>query len=116
MFVDFEIVRGTNMDIEYIIYYEDGSIYNLQDGDKIIFGVKENDVNSDNSKYIIKKIATSKDKINEGYGIYFVPSDTLNLEHKNYFYDVGIQTSDGKYYMTTECSIFKVRRAITSKE
>ena len=96
MFVDFEIVRGTNMDIEYIIYYEDGSIYN--------------------SKYIIKKIATSKDKINEGYGIYFVPSDTLNLEHKNYFYDVGIQTSDGKYYMTTECSIFKVRRAITSKE
>ena len=37
MFVDFEIVRGTNMDIEYIIYYEDGSIYNLQDGDKIIF-------------------------------------------------------------------------------
>ncbi len=110
MFVDFEIVRGTNMDIEYIIYYEDGSIYNLQDGDKIIFGVKEDDVNSDNSKYIIKKIATSKDKINEGYGIYFVPSDTLNLEHKNYFYDVGIQTSDGKYYMTTECSIFKVRR------
>ncbi|CDC39040.1 unknown [Clostridium sp. CAG:352] len=84
--------------------------------DKIIFGVKEDDVNSDNSKYIIKKIATSKDKINEGYGIYFVPSDTLNLEHKNYFYDVGIQTSDGKYYMTTECSIFKVRRAITSKE
>ena len=106
MFVDFEIVRGTNMDIEYIIYYEDGSIYNL----------REDDVNSDNSKYIIKKIATSKDKINEGYGIYFVPSDTLNLEHKNYFYDVGIQTSDGKYYMTTECSIFKVRRAITSKE
>lgn len=114
--MDFEIVRGTNMDIEYTIYNEDGSIYSLQDGDKIIFGVKETDARSDNSKYIIKKVATNKDKINDGYRFYFVPNDTLNLEHKNYFYDIGVQTNKGEYYITTECSIFKVRRAITSKE
>lgn len=111
--MDFEIVRGTTKKVKYVIFNEDGSVYELQDGDKLILGVKNTE---SDSAYLIKKIMTKSNKTDNGYLISFIPEDTQNLKYGTYHYDIGVQTKSGEYYMTTEYSTFIIKKAITQKE
>ena len=101
-----EITRGTTMSLILTIQNDDGTIYHLKDGEKLIFGVKF-DIESD--EYLIKKIITAENREENGYLISLKPEDTQKMEFKDYRYDIGLQTNQGEYYMIVLCSPFIVR-------
>ena len=107
------ITRGTTMSFLLTIQNDDGTIYYLKDGEKLIFGVKF-DIESDD--YLIKKIIIAENREENGYLISLKPEDTQKLEFKDYRYDIGFQTNDGDYYMLVLCSPFVVNKAVTAKE
>lgn len=106
------IQRGTTKTINIVIYNDDGTIYSLANGDKIIFGVKKllSDID-----YAIKKISTLDDKDGDGYLISLEPADTQGLLG-TYLYEVGLQTVSGEYYIIIDCSEFVVTNTLTQKE
>ena len=104
------VQRGTTNAINIVIYNDDGTIYSLETGDKLIFGVKKSLSATD---YIIKKVSTSDSK--DGYNIKLEPADTQNLLG-NYLYEVALQTASGEYYIVIDCSEFVVTNTLTQKE
>ncbi len=107
-----KIVRGTTQSIVVTILNEDETIYKLQSGDKLIFGVK---LNPENSEYDIKKVIETADS--EGNCVIsLIPEDTNGLAFGKYFFDVGLQTADGDFYMIIECDDFIIAKAVTAKE
>lgn len=107
------IIRGTTNEFCLSIEDEGGEQYTLKDGEKIIFGVKEN---AENSDYNIVKTLTSEDVVDSTYIIRLTPADTAELAFGRYYFDVGLQTADGDYYMIVPCDEFCVCKAITAKE
>lgn len=107
------IIRGTTNDFNLNIEDESGEQYTLKDGEKIIFGVKEN---AENSDYNIVKTLTSADIVDGIYTIKLTPADTAQLAFGRYYFDVGLQTADGDYYMIVPCDEFYICKAITAKE
>lgn len=106
------IVRGTTLSISVTIYDDNGEIYELQSEDKVIFGVKQN---VDSTEYDIKKIVTEADS--EGNCVITLePPDTEGLAFGGYYFDVGLQTAGGDFYMVVECDEFIVAKAVTSRE
>ena len=83
------ITRGTTMSFLLTIQNDDGTIYYLKDGEKLIFGVKF-DIESDD--YLIKKIIIAENREENGYLISLKPEDTQKLKFKDYRYDIGLQT------------------------
>lgn len=108
-----EIIRGTTMSFLLTIQNDDGTIYKLNDGEKLIFGVK---LDPEKGDYLIKKIITKENEQDNGYIISLKPEDTQNMSFKDYRYDIGLQTPDGDYYMLVSCSQFIVNKAVTVKE
>ena len=106
------IQRGTTKIINIVIYNDDDTIYALESGDKLIFGVKKSLSATD---YAIKKVSTSDSKDGDGYNITLEPADTQNLLG-NYLYEVALQTASGEYYIVIDCSEFVVTNTLTSKE
>lgn len=106
------IQRGTTKDICITVYNDDGTIYSLADGDKLIFGVKKSLNDTD---YLIKKIVTVENKDGNGYLVSLVPDDTQSLIG-SYFYEVGLQTVNGDYYIIIDCSDFTVANTLTHRE
>lgn len=107
------IIRGTTNAFSLTIEDENGEQYTLQDGEKIIFGVKEN---AENSDYNIVKTLTSADVVDGIYTIKLTPTDTSELSFGRYYFDIGLQTANGDYYMIVPCDEFCVCKAITAKE
>ena len=108
-----EITRGTTISFILIIQNDDGTIYHLKDGEKLIFGVKF-DIESD--EYLIKKVITAENREENGYLISLKPEDTQKMEFKDYRYDIGLQTADGDYFMIIPCSQCIITPAVTQKE
>lgn len=107
------VIRGTTNDLNLSIEDEKGEQYTLQDGEKIIFGVKSN---AENSDYDIVKTLTSADMVDNAYTIKLIPADTAELAFGRYYFDIGLQTADGDYYMVIPCSQCVILPAITKKE
>ena len=107
------VIRGTTNDLNLSIEDEKGEQYTLKDGEKIIFGVKEN---AENSDYNIVKMLTSADIVDGICTIKLTPTDTAELAFGQYYFDIGLQTADGDYYMIVPCDEFCVCKAITAKE
>lgn len=110
--VNLAVQRGTSKSLCISVYNDDGTIYSLANGDKIIFGVKKllSDID-----YAIKKISTLDDKDGDGYLISLEPADTQGLLG-TYLYEVGLQTVSGEYYIVIDCSEFVVTNTLTQKE
>lgn len=108
---ELHIPRGTTQTLSVKIYWDDGSVYEPQDGDVVRFGVK---LARNLSGYAISKTAVY-DGDNEEYVISLAPEDTASLGFDRYTYDIGLQTSDGDYYMIIEAAWFYVDTAITGK-
>lgn len=106
------IQRGTTKIINIVIYNDDDTIYALENGDKLIFGVKKSLSATD---YAIKKVSTSDSKDGDGYNITLEPADTQNLLG-NYLYEVALQTASGEHYIVIDCSEFVVTNTLTQKE
>lgn len=111
--MDLHIIRGTTNAFSLTIEDENGEPYILNDGEKIIFGVKSN---AENSEYNIVKILTSADVVDGAYIIKLAPEDTKNLLTERYYCDIGLQTAEGDYYMIIPCCNFYIDKAITQKE
>lgn len=111
--MELKIIRGTTNRINLTVYDDNENVYILGVNEKIIFGVKQNPENTD---YDIQKIITSIQKQGNSYMIDLMPGDTQNLQFGHYFFDVGLQTSDGNYYMVVPCSPFILQKAVTQKE
>lgn len=107
------IIRGTTNDLSLNIEDENGKQYSLKDGEKIIFGVKENVENSD---YNIVKTLTSTDIVDGICTIKLTPMDTVELAFGRYYFDIGLQTANGDYYMIVPCDEFYICKAVTQKE
>ena len=107
------IIRGTTNDLNLSIEDENSEQYTLKDGEKIIFGVKEN---AENSDYDIVKTLTSADMVDNAYTIKLMPTDTAELAFGRYYFDIGLQTANDDYYMIVPCDEFCVCKAITAKE
>lgn len=108
-----EITRGTTMSFLLTIQNDDGTIYYLKNGEKLIFGVK---FDTEKEDYLIKKIITEESRQENAYRISLNPEDTQKMDFKDYRYDIGLQTNDGDYYMLVLCSPFVVNKAVTAKE
>ena len=106
------IQRGTTKIINIVIYNDDDTIYTLESGDKLIFGVKKSLSAID---YTIKKESTSDGKDGDGYNITLEPADTQKLLG-SYLYEVALQTASGEYYIVIDCSEFVVTNTLTQKE
>ena len=111
--MNISIIRGTTNAFSLTIEDENGEPYTLKDNEKIIFGVKSN---AENSDYDICKIVTASEEVDGAYIINLMPEDTAGLQFGRYFYDVGLQTADGNFYMIISCSEFNICKAITAKE
>ena len=107
------IIRGTTNEFSLSIEDESGEQYTLQAGEKIIFGVKKN---AENSDYNIVKTLTSADIVDGICTIKLTPTDTAQLAFGRYYFDIGLQTEDGDYYMIVPCDEFYICKAITAKE
>lgn len=104
-----KMIRGTTNSIIITVYDENGGLYSLKPGDKLIFGVKSNLNNSD---CCIKKIIT------EGTGEYEIrlsPEDTKDLCCGTMCYDVGLQIGED-YFPVIPCSPFVLTHNVTQRE
>ena len=102
------IVRGTTKAITITVYEDDGSVYTLDEGEKIKFGVSKHP----GSDCVISKEMTSSDFDGEAYSLTITPSDTADLQFGHYYYDVGLQ-SGSSYINIIECSEFDITYNVT---
>lgn len=112
---DINIPRGTSFSFGIVIQTDNGTEYELQNSDLIRFGVKKS---TRSSTFLIYKTLTSADydTENECYVLNIVPDDTIGLtENERYFYDIGLQTAGGDYYMIIPASRFNVMPAVTER-
>ena len=108
---EINIPRGTSLPIGIRITNSDGTAYEPQNNDVVRFGVKR-DEKSDS--FVISKTA-QYDNENDCYVVELSPEDTITLDFGRYWYDVGLQTDDGDYYMIIPASRFNITSAITRK-
>lgn len=87
--------------------------YILEEGDSVIFGVKRNVESTD---YLIKKIYTRQNIIDQGIYINLTSEETQNLTPSVYQYDIGIKLNDSTFFHLTAVSPFIVMSSITFDE
>ena len=106
------IIRGTTKTMTVSVTDEGGTVYELDEGEVLRFGVKKH---PGDQAYLFSK-EMSYDSLNNGvYSFMIEPSDTESLEFGCYFYDIGLQ-SGNSYFNVVECSEFRVCYNITSRE
>ena len=102
-----EIVRGTTNTLKIEVTDADGNAYNLEDGEKILFGVKKD---AKDEALVIRKTVT---QLYDGYcTIDLAPADTIGLEYGRYVYDVGLQ-SGNDYHNIIPVSALVIQPNIT---
>lgn len=102
-----EIVRGTSKTIACLVTDKDGAVYDLQSGERLLFGVKQKLSDKD---YVILKTVTAK--TDGEYAFKLTPSDTAELEYGEYVYDIGLE-SGSDYYSCIPPSPFNVTANVT---
>ena len=106
---DIEIVRGRSETLAITVTDDDGELYTLADGEKIVFGVKKK---PEDDECVLKKIITA---LTDGVcTVEIKPEDTESLPYGKYFYDVGLLSGDN-YFTVIPSSVFHVRKNITKR-
>ena len=112
---DLSMVRGTTF--SFVLRLKDslGEELSLQAGDKLIFGIK---LFPEHKNYIFsqEKILSDYDSEIKGYIFELTSINTISLNFGEYFYDIGLQMSNGDFYNVVECSSFFIKKNITKKE
>ena len=97
-----DVIQGTSFGISVKINTSDGEEYPYNSSDVLRFGVKSNIFDD---SFLIKCYVFS-----------FEPEDTLKINPDRYFFDIGLQTANGDYFMIIKKSEFNIHSAITQKE
>lgn len=105
------IVRGTTNLFKVAVQDASGSPRLLEDGETLIFGVK---VKAGDEDYVIHKVLTNDDLLNDTYLVRINPEDTEDLSYGRYCYDIGLQRG-ADYYMVLPCSDFNIEHNITER-
>ncbi|MBR6353569.1 MAG: hypothetical protein IKS25_05520 [Oscillospiraceae bacterium] len=103
-----KIVRGTTNGFVIAVTDETGEAYELQSGEFIRFGVKQQPTDT---TYIFTKTITEANEDDE-YAFTIVPNDTISLPFGSYWYDVGLQ-SGTDYFNVIPASPFEVAYNVT---
>lgn len=95
------LTRGDSAEFDIEVYDSDGNLYELADGDKLEFTVKDN--------IHMKTPVIYK----TGSQIRLVPKDTKSLSYKKYVYDVQLTLNDGTVDTIIPPSSFNVLSEVT---
>lgn len=95
------IVRGDTGEFNVEIFNRDGSLYELQEGDEVVFTVKNKAMEGVD---LIRKL---------GPYIRINPADTSRLSFGKYQYDVQVQFADGTVDTIIPKNIFEVMEEVT---
>lgn len=98
------LTRGDSASIEVALENPDGSAYELQEGDKLLFTVKHNCITED---IIIQKDISANAIIN------LLPGDTDSLLYGVYFYDVQLTKANGAVNTVIPPRDFIVSKEVT---
>ena len=98
------LTRGDSASINVGLKNPDGTDYNLQSGDVLLFTVKYNCITED---IIIQKDISSDAVIN------LIPSDTNTLLYGVYFYDVQLTKADGSVNTVIPPRDFTIDKEVT---
>jgi hypothetical protein len=109
------VIRGSSKTFQLTVTDQDGNVVNLT-GATIYFTVKRNikDV-----EWVIQKKSTDVTQINitqpiDGIAqIYLQPGDTVNLDPKDYIFDVWVVLSSGQQYPVVTPTTFEVEAGVT---
>ena len=106
------IPQGNDFFAEIELTDENGEPYLIDEGDKIIFGVKADTGNDD--EFIFKKELTAADEINGKYP-FTLDAESMDIQTGRYNYGVSVYTKDGKLLSAVSCCDFNVTRAVVRK-
>ena len=98
------LTRGDSASISVTLKNPDGTDYNLQSGDELLFTVKYNCITED---IIIQKDISTDAIIN------LIPSDTKDLLYGEYFYDVQLTRANGSVNTVIPPRDFIVAKEVT---
>ena len=98
------LTRGDSASISVALKNPDGTDYNLQSGDELLFTVKYNCITED---IIIQKDISTDTIIN------LIPSDTKDLLYGEYFYDVQLTRANGSVNTVIPPRDFIVAKEVT---
>lgn len=98
------LTRGDSASISVALKNPDGTDYNLQSGDELLFTVKYNCITED---IIIQKDISTDAIIN------LIPSDTKDLLYGEYFYDVQLTRANGDVNTVIPPRDFIVAKEVT---
>lgn len=98
------LTRGDSASISVALKNPDGTDYNLQSGDELLFTVKYNCITED---IIIQKDISTDAIIN------LIPSDTKDLLYGEYFYDVQLTRANGSVNTVIPPRDFIVAKEVT---
>lgn len=102
------LTRADTADIDVTLEKLDGSEYEVQEGDSIIFRVKKY-ATKDVSEVLIEKQADIED--NE-ITISLEPEDTLDFAFGEYRYEVELVTADNRHYTVIADTAFEVGKEL----
>ena len=111
--VKIAVLRAASLYITLRFTDTKGNLYLLKDGEKAVFGVKKYATESE--PYMIKKTVDSTAEIEGGYPIILTANDT-DIAEGRYYYDVGVQLTDGSFQKSIRASIFLIDKSVTRKE
>ena len=94
---------------------ENGDGIILSDSDYLIFSVKKSLKTNNANNIVIHKTLHEYDQINGSYPCVLSVEDT-DIPSGNYFYDVGLQCSNGEFYHVTMPDLFIIKESIARKE
>lgn len=104
---DIKMIRGTSRTFEISVTDADGNPYTLQDGERVIFGVKKQ--TTDEELLVCKVVTECTDGVCR---VELDPVDTVDLALGRYYYDVGLESGED-YYIIVETSVFNLAANVT---
>lgn len=96
---------------------QNGSYYNLAEGEKILFGLKKNACQTDYEDYIIYKELTSDNISDDGNGyILTISTDETDIPVGSYYFDVALRRTDGELVTVIGCTEIQIKKSIVLSE
>ena len=97
------LTRGDNADLIVTIKDMSGNVYELQEGDELVFTLKNN--------CVTQTILIQKD-ITADSTIHILPEDTSGLNYGKYLFDVQLTTAEDKVYTVIPPTVFVVSNEV----
>ena len=99
------LTRGDSAFLTISLNDENGSLYELSEGDKIYFRLKKS---SSSDNLLLEKEVNTQTLTLELFTLELLPEDTEDLSSGLYCYEVELVTAENKHYTVIENSQFQI--------